>query len=151
MSAQPSDSAADVRELGAEEIEEVLRRNHVGRLAFGHGTRIGIVPVHYVYADGWIYGRTSPGEKTELLSHNRWVAFEVDEVEALFRWRSVVVHGAFYVLDPDERPSDLEKWQSAVERLRKLIPDALGEKDPTPHRNIIFRIAVQESTGREAS
>lgn len=140
-----------VRDLGPEEIEEVLRRNHVGRLAFGHANRIGIVPVHYVYADGWIYGRTSHGEKTEVLSHNRWVAFEVDEVEALFSWRSVVVHGAFYVLDPDERPSDREKWRDAVGRLRQLIPETLGEQDPTPHRNVVFRVAVQEATGREAA
>jgi len=76
------------RALDREECGAVLARNRVGRIAFSRGGRVDIVPLHYVYADGTRLSRTSRN-----LS-NAWpAAFEVDEVDGLFDWRSVVVHG----------------------------------------------------------
>lgn len=89
------------RELGREESEQLLLRNHVGRIAFAFHDRVDIEPIHYVFHGGWIYGRTSPGTKLTTIAHNRWVAFEVDEVQGLFDWRSVVVKGAFYLTGMD--------------------------------------------------
>jgi nitroimidazol reductase NimA-like FMN-containing flavoprotein (pyridoxamine 5'-phosphate oxidase superfamily) len=69
----------------------------------------------------------------------------VDEVEGPYDWRSVVVNGGLYVLEPDD-----DAWHHALELIRTAVPDALGEDDPTPFRTVLFRIAIQESTGREA-
>lgn len=134
------------RALDASEIEAVLARNHVGRVAYSFHDRVDIEPVHFVYERGWLYGRTSPGTKLATIQHNRWVAFEVDEVAGPFDWQSVVVHGALYLLAPDD-----EVWGHALELLRTVIPETLGAGDPAPFRTVLFRIAVQESTGREAS
>ncbi len=139
-----------IRELGEDEMMGLLDRNRIGRIAFAHGNRIGIVPVHYVRGDRWIYGRTSPGEKLDVIRHQRWVAFEVDEVEGLLAWRSVVVHGNLYTLDPDE-PGEQDAWRRGVELLRTALPETLREGDPAPFRTIVFRIAIQEATGRAAS
>ena len=70
----------------------LLARNHVGRLAYAHHSHVQIEPLNYVYADGWLYGRTSPGAKLDATGESWWpVAFEVDEIDSLFSWRSVVV------------------------------------------------------------
>jgi hypothetical protein len=50
----------------------------VGRIAFSIHDRVDIEPLLYVFVHGWIYGRTQPGRKIEVLSHHRWVAVEVD-------------------------------------------------------------------------
>lgn len=144
-----------IRELNREEIDVVLARNNVGRVAFAHDNRIDIHPVHYVYSQGWIYGRTSAhGQKDVTFSDTayRWrpVAFEVDEVEELFKWRSVVVRGGFYLLRRDGSPPEREAWEQAVAAMRTLIPETLREGDPVPLRTLFFRIAVQDVTGREA-
>ena len=56
------------RELTREESLALLARNQVGRLAFAHRDRIDIEPLHYRLADGWLYGRTTPGARpTELM------------------------------------------------------------------------------------
>lgn len=142
--------APQIRALEPDEIEAILARNHVGRMAYGRGGRIDIEPIHYVYADGWIYGRTSPGAKLEATGFSWWpVAFEVDEVDALFRWRSVVVHGGFYTLMADGADWERAEWRRALETLRRLLPETLTAQDPTPFRDVLFRIAVQEATGRQ--
>jgi nitroimidazol reductase NimA-like FMN-containing flavoprotein (pyridoxamine 5'-phosphate oxidase superfamily) len=45
------------------EIRELLTRNHVGRLAFSFHDRVDIRPIHYIYHDNWLYGRTSQSDK----------------------------------------------------------------------------------------
>src|SRR5262249_35574920 len=124
------------RELTHDECCALLERNHVGRLAFSHRDRVDIEPIHYVYSDDWIYGRTRDGTKLRTLAHNRWVAFETDESEGLFEWRSVVVKGALYLLEPNGLRSDL--YAQAVEVLRTLIPETLTAGDPVPERTAVF-------------
>ena len=145
------DASPNIVELNGDEIVAVLARNRVGRLAFALHDRVDIQPIHYVYAQGWIYGRTSRGAKLSMLERNRWVAFEVDEVVSLFEWQSVIVHGAVYLMEAGPDDASREAWEHALGLLRRLIPDTMREDDPVPHRDIVFRIAVQESTGRRAS
>lgn len=139
------------RELDVVEIREVLERNHAGRLAYSVHDRVDIEPIHYVCYGDWLYGRTAAGTKLDQLERNRWVAFQVDEVEDLYEWRSVVVHGAFYQLSPEGAPWEQEAWETAIAAIRRLIPAAFTEADPTPFRNILFRVAVQNATGRAAT
>ena len=139
-------STPRVRELDRSDIQSILARNYIGRLAYAHENRVGIQPVAYVYSEGWIYGRTSPGEKLEAVEAS-WapVAFQVDEVESLFRWRSVVVRGGLYVISREDEP---EEWERAVRLLRTLVQETLTDDDPVPHRSVVFRIAAAEATGR---
>ena len=89
------------RELSPDECGESLGRHNVGRLAFSRKDRVDIEPIHYEHDDGWLYSRTAAGTKLEVITQNRWVAFEVDGIDALFEWRSVVVKGGFYLLRND--------------------------------------------------
>jgi hypothetical protein len=140
------------RSLDRREIDEILARSHVGRLAYAWKNHVDIEPLHYVYHGGWIYGRTSHGAKMDAVGYTWWpVAFEVDEIEDLFRWRSVVVHGGFYVLPSEGAAWEEEEWRQGVELLRRLIPETFTPDDPVAFRTVIFRIAVQEATGREAT
>lgn len=140
------------RHLDRSECEAILARNHVGRIAYARANHVEIEPVHYVYSDGWIYGRTSEGRKIEMTGYTWWpVAFEVDEIEEMFRWRSVVVHGGFFAMPRREGGWDVEEWKTGVELLRTLIPETFAEGDPVGFRTIVFRIAVQEISGRDAA
>jgi hypothetical protein len=100
----------------------------VGRIAYARGTRLDIEPIHYVYSEGWLYGRTSRGAKLDITGESWWpVAFEVDEVDGPFDWRSVVVHGGFYTLRPEERWQQ-EDYDRALERLRALMPETVRRR-----------------------
>jgi nitroimidazol reductase NimA-like FMN-containing flavoprotein (pyridoxamine 5'-phosphate oxidase superfamily) len=151
---------ARIKELGQSVCEMILARNHIGRLAFSFKDRPDIEPISYVYKDGWIYGRTSHGTKTDTIGMNKWVAFEVDEVEGPFKWRSVVVKGPFNVMTQiaarEHDPTDTSivedpAFALGVALLRSMIPETFDASDPLPFRNTVFRIHLDEVTGREAS
>jgi nitroimidazol reductase NimA-like FMN-containing flavoprotein (pyridoxamine 5'-phosphate oxidase superfamily) len=133
---------------GLRACERILTGNNVGRIAFALQDRVSIVPVHYVYDAGWIYGRTATGGKLRELLRNRRVAFEVDEHTRLFQWRSVVVRGPLYLMEPGIVPSDQRLYAKAVSLIRQLVPSALRDSDPVPFRNQLFRIRVVEISGR---
>lgn len=139
------------RDLDAAESGALLARGRIGRLAYLTPERVDIEPMHYVYDGGWIYGRTSGGTKLRMLLHNPWVAFEVDEVEDLFDWRSVVAKGTVYFADDDETAHGRQLQSHVVEVLRRLVPATMADRDPVPHRTVLFRIHVDELHGRSSS
>jgi nitroimidazol reductase NimA-like FMN-containing flavoprotein (pyridoxamine 5'-phosphate oxidase superfamily) len=138
------------------ECECLLARNRVGRIAFARGNRIEIIPLHFVFADGVLCGRTAHDtrlEKTSRNLSNAWpAAFEVDEVDGLFDWRSVVVHGNLHAASPgdDEWRRDRALWERTARALRTILPEAFTEADPTAFRQVLIRVDVSEISGREA-
>ena len=135
-------------ELSRAECEVILARHHVGRIAYSFNDRVDIEPIHFVFGDGWLYGRTSEGTKMATVDHSRWVALEVDEVKAPYDWCSVVVHGALYRLTPDtHKETEIAR---AITLLRTAMPEMGTEDDPAPSRKILFRIHVDDIRGRAA-
>lgn len=140
-----------IRELKPRECVTVLARNHVGRIAFIANGRVEVLPVHYVFIDGAIVGRTSAGKKYLSWLVDDEVVFEVDESDGLFDWRSVVVRGAVSILRARGSEGERAVYRHAVAAFRTLIPGAFTERDPTPYRWAVFAVASLSITGRVAS
>ena len=133
--------------LEPDHIRSILVRNNVGRIAFLQAGEVEIRPLNYVFHAGRIYGRTGP---TALLSdaaamHAR-VAFEVDEIDSIFRWKSVIVKGEMRPIESDGE--DADEWREAAALLTRVVRRALSEGDPVPERSTIIRISVESFTGR---
>jgi uncharacterized protein len=143
--------APTFRELDATETAALLTRQHIGRLAYSFHDRVDIEPIHYVFADSAFYLRTAPGTKLTALAHAPWVAFEVDEIDGPFDWRSVVVHGTVYMLEDAGSPEARVAYRTAVSRIRELMPTALGDDDPVPERRVVLKLHPSDMTGRESS
>jgi uncharacterized protein len=137
------------RNMRETESRALLRRHHAGRIAFGFRERVDIEPISYVLKGQWLYARTAFGTKLVLMKRNPWVAFEVDEVDGPFDWRSVVAHGTAYFLNPGG--VEHAEFPGAVKILRSIDPRILTDDDLVPDRTIVFRIHVDAITGRAAS
>lgn len=130
---------------------ELLRRNHVGRLAFFNHGFVDMEPVHYVARDDWLFVRSAEGAKVEVFPHHPYVAFEVDEVDGMFDWKSVVAHGTVYMMADEGARIDRAIFDMALEALRSLMPAAMSENDPTPERRRVYGIHVDRVTARVAT
>ena len=134
-----------------EACQALLMRHHVGRMAFCFREHVDITPLHYVYSDGWLFARTAHGAKMEVLAHAPWVAFEVDEMDSVFDWRSVVAHGTAHLMPREGNALDRDHWARGIELLREVVPETGTADDPVPFRTVVFGIWVHSMTGRAAS
>ena len=122
-----------------------------GRLTIDESAgRIELLPIHYVYHDGVIVGRTALGTKYLTWLVRGDVVFEVDESDGLFDWRSVVVRGTATVLRARGTGDARDAYQEALAAIRTLVPDAMTQRDPTPYRGFLFAITPREISGRQA-
>jgi nitroimidazol reductase NimA-like FMN-containing flavoprotein (pyridoxamine 5'-phosphate oxidase superfamily) len=137
--------------LSTDECWALLGRNHVGRLAFVNQGVVDIEPVHYVAAlDAWLFVRSAEGTKMEAFAHRPFVAFEVDEIDAMFDWRSVVAHGTVYLMSERALHVDRLAFERALRALRSFFPATMTKDDPTPFRRRVYGIHVDRVTGRVA-
>jgi hypothetical protein len=143
-------SAPSFRDLTPSECRYMLARHRFGRLAYTFHDRVDVEPIAYVSVGGALVFRTAPGSKLQTLAHHPWVALEIDEVEGVHDWRSVVVHGTVYVLHEEGSLAEARAYRSAVRALRELDAKALAEGDPVPLRNIVAKLHIDRMTGRTA-
>ncbi|HEU5103924.1 MAG TPA: pyridoxamine 5'-phosphate oxidase family protein [Roseiflexaceae bacterium] len=143
-------------QLSAEQIDQLLRSEVVGRIGCSVAGEIYVVPVFYAYDGTYIYGHSNEGMKIRMLRAKPKVCFEVDHVDSLVKWQSVIAWGQFEELQ-GEQAEQAERL--LIQRVKPLLADALGQPhrvsgpadpggDPTEGRAIVFRIALTERTGR---
>ena len=84
------------------------------RLGFGHlgCTRDNhpyVVPMHYAYDSQNLYFFTTEGTKTDFISANSEICFQVEEITNPRIWRSVIVFGqAKRITKPEEMKNALD-------------------------------------------
>jgi nitroimidazol reductase NimA-like FMN-containing flavoprotein (pyridoxamine 5'-phosphate oxidase superfamily) len=146
-----------IGELDEAGIDALLRSEVIGRIGCHSRDQIYIVPVAYVYDGQSIYGHTDEGTKVRLMRADPHVCFEVDRIDNIANWRSVIVSGTFEEL----------KGKAAEEALlllrRRLEPFIESESDSASHalegyvlyrmqsatrHGILYRINIKEKTGR---
>jgi len=116
------------------EVEDLLKRSIVGRLAVATGEGPYIVPLGYVYENGKIGFHSSPkGRKVECFNIDQHVCFEVDEANPeITRYRSALVFG---------RIEETQDKEIKLQILRRLV-----EKYPTERRKEIdFKECVDDA------
>lgn len=143
-------TTAEFYVLERSECDAVLARNHVGRIAFREAQQVNIQPVGYVARDPWLFLRSAYGAKLEAITSDPFVAFEVDEIDGPFDWRSVVVHGTIYLLPTDGSAVEQRVAQRAIDAIRSVMPEAFTARDPMPERQILYGLHIHEISGRMA-
>ncbi|MDR6942273.1 pyridoxamine 5'-phosphate oxidase family protein [Mucilaginibacter pocheonensis] len=142
--------------LNESQIESLLKEQVIGRIACHLQGETYIVPINYVYKDGYIYGHSALGKKIRMMRANPAVCFEVEHIYNVFRWQTVIAKGMF------EEITDMEEKQQAMQgiihRIMPLVSSPEGhpshgitEKDSdvgTTVELILYRIKLSEMSGR---
>lgn len=134
--------------LDSAQVEELLHTEVVGRLGCISARGPYVVPVCYVYRGGFVYGHSMDGMKWQSMQAHPDVCFEVEHVDDLTNWRSVIGWGRFEAL---AGPTAEHGMAMLIERLMPLLGIDDTQRPPDHgegHRAGVFRIHLTETTGR---
>lgn len=142
--------------LTDDQIDHVLRNQIVGRIGCYSDKQIYVVPVTYVYHNGYIYAHSQEGLKIRMMRKNPRVCFESDIIENMVNWRSVIAWGNFEELKTAAQQEAALKI--LIDRLLPIVNSESikpfhPEQEPPltvekPLRAVVYRIKVIEKTGR---
>src|SRR5690606_38944620 len=145
-----------IRELTDAQMDHLLRSRPYGRLGCGSPERLYIVPLSYVYDGQYIYGHSKKGMKISLMRQQPKVCFQVDEIENINNWWSILIWAEYEELDQD--PSKMEAMQLLNDRFAAFSSSAaVTPNPPAPHMSgfaekaaqpIVFRLKILEKYGR---
>jgi nitroimidazol reductase NimA-like FMN-containing flavoprotein (pyridoxamine 5'-phosphate oxidase superfamily) len=137
------------------EIISVVSNSVIGRLGCHADGKTYVVPISFAYDSGYIYARTFEGMKLEMMRKNPEVCFQVDDMQSMADWKSVILWGAFEEL---KKKADREMGLKIL--LSRILPNVSSETVKfTPEwpfasgnlseiEGIVFRIRVREMSGR---
>jgi nitroimidazol reductase NimA-like FMN-containing flavoprotein (pyridoxamine 5'-phosphate oxidase superfamily) len=119
------------RILAEQEIENLLAAERIVRIGFESAGERYLVPVGYLWYNGFIHFAGTRGKKTRMAGENPNVSFQIDtsSTSGVYEWMSVTGEGRIeFVLDLEEiaeigrrlfaRFHDMPTWM-AVEYLEK--------------------------------
>ena len=142
-------------ELTVEQMDQMLHSQTVGRLGCYASGEIYVVPVTYAFDGQHIYAHSREGMKVRMMRENKQVCFEVDAIENMANWRSVILWGTYEELQDenaqreamrvmDSKLSPLITSVTARPHRQTMIPHFI-EKERKP---IVYRIRIERKTGR---
>jgi nitroimidazol reductase NimA-like FMN-containing flavoprotein (pyridoxamine 5'-phosphate oxidase superfamily) len=142
-------------QLNNKQIEHLIYSLIIGRLGCHADAKTYIVPITYAYDGTYIYGHTKEGLKIEMMRKNPKVCFEVEAIENMSNWRSVIAWGEFEELKtPDQRENGMRKLMDVVMPLmtgettiNNPITDS-HENYIEAMKGVVYRIKLTEKTGR---
>ena len=141
--------------LNEEGVEYVLRHQLLGHIGCHANSKTYIVPICYAYDGKYIYCRTFEGMQIKMMRENPMVCFQVEHLENMGKWESVICWGKF------EELTEINKRNKGIKVLQNRVlavmedktlqrspnwPFSLIELDSV--KGIIFCISVSEKTGR---
>ena len=141
--------------LNNNQIEHLLYSLIIGRLGCHAYKKTYVVPITYAYDGTYIYGHTKEGLKIEMMRKNPEVCFEVDAIENMSNWRSVIAWGKFEELKtPEKREEGMQKLMDVVMPLmtgETTISSPMldgHQKYIEAMQGVVYRVKLTEKTGR---
>lgn len=142
--------------LNQSEIETVLHRQSIGRIGYHADGKVHIVPVVYAYDGVRILCHSREGQKIRAMRANPNVCFEVEQIDDLTNWQSVVAWGTYEELTGDAAALAIG---FLVDALTKLVgvdaPPGASRSSITPPGHgaeaadaVVYCLHLSEKTGR---
>ncbi|WP_018617469.1 pyridoxamine 5'-phosphate oxidase family protein [Segetibacter koreensis] len=144
-----------IGELNHTEVEEVLQSQLIGRIGCHADGITYIVPVSYAYNESYVYIHSLEGRKVDIMRKNPEVCFEVDVLNNMANWKSVIAWGTFEELKGSE-----EREKGLKILLNRSLPiissemTHLGSDWPFSYNHaneiggVFYRIKLREKTGK---
>ncbi len=151
-------NGTDMKDLNNEECLKLLSDNYIGRIAFISGGSPEILPITYYYdpESHSILTYSGEGGKIQAMRKNGDVSFQVDDITALNKWKSVLLYGEYEELNRIDAKHLLHVFTEGVKKTIRnkegLSPQFIGDfssKAGMDRAPIVYRINISEIKGRQ--
>lgn len=146
-----------IDELTQPEMEALLRSEVIGRIGCHADDQTYVVPITYVYEGGAAYCHSVEGRKLRMMRASPRVCFEVDHMDGLTRWSSVIAWGTFQELAGDDAVRAMRILMTRLLPLMSTAPEgpshglfSSGSQrvEDSGAAAVFFRIVLDRTTGR---
>lgn len=136
-----------IKNLSDKAAKKILKTQTFGHLACVlQSGEPYLVPVNFLYRDEAIYVHSLPGKKLEALRENGKACLQVEEIENICRWQSVIAFGDFEEIKSINKI--LEIMREFAKKFERLTPvEAMIEEKWNAGGTVVFRINVNRVTG----
>jgi nitroimidazol reductase NimA-like FMN-containing flavoprotein (pyridoxamine 5'-phosphate oxidase superfamily) len=124
---------------------KLLRENSVGRVGVTAGGVTYVVPITYVFDGDSVYGHSVLGQKVRMMRRNPSVGFEVEAIDDLANWRSVIAQGTYEELSGDVAAAAAKLIRASLPKTRS---ETAGPSGTRGKAHVSYRIRLREMTGR---
>lgn len=135
-------------ELSQSQVENVLRSGLIGRIGCHAYGKTYVVPITYAYDGTYVYAHSAEGMKLHMMRANPHVCFEVDAMDDLANWQSVVAWGTFEELHGDQARSAMDLLVDQIEPRVAGPPGVSVHPRSSTRPVVLYRILLEEKTGR---
>ena len=142
-------------ELNETQVDHLLRAEVIGRIGFHADGITIVVPITYVYDSINIYGHSAAGTKINMTRKNPDVCFEIDSMQNMANWQSVIVWGKFEEIT--KKIDQKQAMKKLTDRIMSLMTSETaqpthgfkkGAQNAGRHEMILYRIKLYKKTGR---
>lgn len=137
--------------LDQQQIDRVLSNGTVGRIGVHAEGRTYVVPTTYVFDGDSVYLHSAVGLKIRMMRANPDVCFQVDDIDDMANWRSVIAWGRYEELKGELA---IAAMNLLISRLSPLTAsETTGPAGRIAGRvgngeEVSYRIRLAERTGR---
>lgn len=141
-------------ELNREQIEALLKSETIVRIGCYADGNVYVVPVTYAYDGVYLYAHSKDGMKIDMMRKNPEVCIEIDAMQNMANWQSVIAKGKFEELTDKE--SQMKGMKFLIDKLKPLMASETAqpshglahEQDIKGFQAVVFRIKLSDKTGR---
>tara|TARA_R110002167_G_scaffold162027_2_gene358397 strand:+ start:1880 stop:2335 length:456 start_codon:yes stop_codon:yes gene_type:complete len=136
---------------------QLLATNYVGHLAYIENNIPFILPITYYYdpKENAVFSYSGEGHKIEAMRINKNVSLQVENIQGINNWKSVLVLGSFNELQGSAAKMYLHKFTQGVKNLlaKNEITDAqfindFSNKLNSGSASIVYRIKINDIIGK---
>jgi hypothetical protein len=142
--------------LTKEEIDHLIDRQYIARLGVYDQQKVYIVPITYSFdsKSSSIIGITGEGHKLKVLRKNPKVCIEIEKIEDITNWKTVIAWGDFEEITGADAKLLVHEFVKKVSA--KVNNDSPGQAKflsditaaGTDPKVVVYKIHLKEKSGR---
>jgi uncharacterized protein len=145
----------EINDMTEQECRAALAAASFGRIGYSLADQPYIVPVYFVYENGFVYVLGTAGQKIEWMRRNPRVCFQVDDISSETRWISVIALGRYQELREPQFTEERAHARKLLKQRPRWWQTPLAERELKSSDELIepifFRIQIDSISGLRAA